>query len=585
MECSEIITDENIYDFIFENNPRILDINPITDQSCIERVDDNWSVGYGTLWPGYQMNVGDLGYQTIPKLYAPVDTTSMEASGITATLNQPFLDVRGQGVIIGFLDTGIDYLSDVFKFSETQSKIAVIWDQTVKAVNSESNVNGDLYDMQKPSYGTVYTREQIDEALKAAAAGKNPYDYVSTTDGNGHGTFLAGLAAGNTTQEFTGAAPMAEIAMVKLKPAKKYLRDFFLTNEDAVLYQETDIMLGVRFLLDYADLRRMPIVICLGLCTGSGPRSGDTPLGSVLAYAARRTNVAVVTAVGNEANNRGHFRGMAQSDTEPVTVEINVGEGEQGFVAELWVNTLDVLSISLISPSGEVIPRIPARAGKTNIFRFLLEGSEVTVDYKVVEHFVGEELIFMRFITPRQGIWTIKVYSLTNISGEFDIWLPMKQVLSSDTFFLSSNPDTTLLEPSADKDVITAGGYNHTTGGDYIDSGRGYTVLGGVKPDIAAPAVNVYGPKPGGGYTYMTGTSVAAAHVAGAAALIFTWGSFFGNIPLMTTSDIKYILIRGADRSSGKNYPNNIQGDNVKKVLNVYYKSLEFADKHRLYYI
>lgn len=568
MDCSEIITDENIYDFILENNPRILDINPITEETCIEEVDENWSVGYGGFWPGYRMNVGDLGYQTIPKLYAPVDTTSMDQSGITATLNQPFLDVKGQGVIIGFIDTGIDYTLDIFKFSETQSKIAVIWDQTIKHETGGNNIDNALYDMMLPSYGTFYTRERIDAALTAAVSGQNPYDYVKTTDEIGHGTFLAGIAAGTTTPEFTGAAPGAEIAMVKLKPAKKYLRDFFLVNENAVLYQESDIMLGVRFLLDYADLRRMPLVICLGLGTGSGPRNGATPLGSVLSTAARRTNVAVVTAVGNEANNRGHFSGMAKSGGEPVTVEINVGEGERGFVAELWANTLDVLSVSLMSPSGEVVPRIPARVGDTHVFRFLLEGSEVSVDYKVVEHFVGEELIFMRFVTPRQGIWTIKVYSLTSITGEFNVWLPMKQVLSGDTFFLSSNPATTLIEPSADREVITVGGYNHMTGGDYIDSGRGYTSLGNVKPDITAPAVNVYGPKPRGGYTYMTGTSVAAAHVAGAAALIFTWGVFFGNVPLMTTSDIKYILVRGADRSSGQEYPNNIQGYGKMNLIN-----------------
>ena len=152
------------------------------------------------------------------------------------------------------------------------------------------------------------------------------------------------------------------------------------------------------------------------------------------------------------------------------------------------------------------------------------------MNYRVVESASGYEVIFMRFINPAQGIWKIHVYSLTNIVGRYNAWLPLKQFLSGDTYFLNSNPSTTLTEPGAAERVISVGAYNHITDASYVASGRGYTATGLVKPDFVAPGVDVYGVRAGGGYTTRTGTSVAAAHAAGAAALLLTWGVTDGNL-------------------------------------------------------
>ena len=173
-----------------------------------------------------------------------MDTTSFDASGITATLNQPLLNVRGQGVLIGFLDTGIDYLREDFKASGGRTRIAAVWDQTIQSVNYEEDTGEaagtEQYDREQVQgmvqYGTVYTREDINAALAAEREGQNPYDIVPSRDENGHGTFLAGVAAASETADYIGAAPEAEILMVKLKPAKKYLRDFYLLPERVEAY-------------------------------------------------------------------------------------------------------------------------------------------------------------------------------------------------------------------------------------------------------------------------------------------------------------------------------------------------------------
>ena len=578
-DCSSLIVSEETGDYIIEYNSLYFEQIQRQDGVCISCINDTWCILY-TNYPGSRNINIQQGYYSVPKLYGLMDTTSFDASGITATLNQPLLNVRGQGVLIGFLDTGIDYLREDFKASGGRTRIAAVWDQTIQSVNYEEDTGEaagtEQYDREQVQgmvqYGTVYTREDINAALAAEREGQNPYDIVPSRDENGHGTFLAGVAAASETADYIGAAPEAEILMVKLKPAKKYLRDFYLLPERVEAYSETDMMMGVRFLQQYAIREKKPLVICVGLGTASGSRTGALPFADLLNTLARQVNTVVVTCTGNEANNRTHTSGLAVSDTEPSEIEITVGADERGFVMEIWAESLDILSVAITSPSGERISRIPARIDTGGVYNFLLERSQVAVNYRVVESASGYEVIFMRFINPAQGIWKIHVYSLTNIVGRYNAWLPLKQFLSGDTYFLNSNPSTTLTEPGAAERVISVGAYNHITDASYAASGRGYTATGLVKPDFVAPGVDVYGVRAGGGYTTRTGTSVAAAHAAGAAALLLTWGVTDGNLPYMGTNEVKSVLIRGAKRENNTVYPNNIYGYGKMDVLEAFYK-------------
>ena len=578
-DCSSLIVSEETGDYIIEYNSLYFEQIQRQDGVCISCINDTWCILY-TNYPGSRNINIQQGYYSVPKLYGLMDTTSFDASGITATLNQPLLNVRGQGVLIGFLDTGIDYLREDFKASGGRTRIAAVWDQTIQSVNYEEDTGEaagtEQYDREQVQgmvqYGTVYTREDINAALAAEREGQNPYDIVPSRDENGHGTFLAGVAAASETADYIGAAPEAEILMVKLKPAKKYLRDFYLLPERVEAYSETDMMMGVRFLQQYAIREKKPLVICVGLGTASGSRTGALPFADLLNTLARQVNTVVVTCTGNEANNRTHTSGLAVSDTEPSEIEITVGADERGFVMEIWAESLDILSVAITSPSGERISRIPARIDTGGVYNFLLERSQVAVNYRVVESASGYEVIFMRFINPAQGIWKIHVYSLTNIVGRYNAWLPLKQFLSGDTYFLNSNPSTTLTEPGAAERVISVGAYNHITDASYAASGRGYTATGLVKPDFVAPGVDVYGVRAGGGYTTRTGTSVAAAHAAGAAALLLTWGVTDGNLPYMGTNEVKSVLIRGAKRENNTVYPNNIYGYGNMDVIEAFYK-------------
>ena len=578
-DCSSLIVSEETGDYIIEYNSLYFEQIQRQDGVCISCINDTWCILY-TNYPGSRNINIQQGYYSVPKLYGLMDTTSFDASGITATLNQPLLNVRGQGVLIGFLDTGIDYLREDFKASGGRTRIAAVWDQTIQSVNYEEDTGEaagtEQYDREQVQgmvqYGTVYTREDISAALAAEREGQNPYDMVPSRDENGHGTFLAGVAAASETADYIGAAPEAEILMVKLKPAKKYLRDFYLLPERVEAYSETDMMMGVRFLQQYAIREKKPLVICVGLGTASGSRTGALPFADLLNTLARQVNTVVVTCTGNEANNRTHTSGLAVSDTEPSEIEITVGADERGFVMEIWAESLDILSVAITSPSGERISRIPARIDTGGVYNFLLERSQVAVNYRVVESASGYEVIFMRFINPAQGIWKIHVYSLTNIVGRYNAWLPLKQFLSGDTYFLNSNPSTTLTEPGAAERVISVGAYNHITDASYVASGRGYTATGLVKPDFVAPGVDVYGVRAGGGYTTRTGTSVAAAHAAGAAALLLTWGVTDGNLPYMGTNEVKSVLIRGAKRENNTVYPNNIYGYGKMDVIEAFYK-------------
>lgn len=497
-------------------------------------------------------------YNTIPKLFTLLDLESLEASGILAVQNQPVLGLKGQDVLIGFIDTGIDYTHPAFRRPDGLSRIVGIWDQTLQTGQPPFDLN----------YGTAYSQEELNQALGM----EDPFSLVPSRDENGHGTFLAGVAAGSALpqQSFSGAAPEALIAMVKLKPAKEYLKEIFYVTGSAPAYQSTDIMLGIRYLILLADALKKPLVLCLGLGSNQGSHSGSSPLDSMLSVTDQYRGIHAVTAAGNEVGKAHHFYGTAANSGAYEAVEILVEPGTSGFCAELWGQPPEVYAVGFESPLGEVIQKLPPRISFSENISFILENTRIFVTSEIVQTVSGHQLIFIRFSDPTPGSWKIRVYTDSFNNGNYHIWLPITGFSDPDVRFLRPNPDTTLTVPSASVSTMTTAAYNAYDNSLFLNSSRGFTRTGQIKPDFAAPGVNVFGPNLRGGFTTATGTSVAAAITAGACAQIVEWG--MGRTPprIFNNTELKSLFIRGADRSRQELYPNREWGYGTLNVYQVF---------------
>lgn len=551
LRCREIIMSEDYADFITEYTSTTEEFEEENKDYCPQIVGYRYALVYERTDMILPINPQVYSYRSVPKLYGEMDTQAVESTGSMRLQNLTGLNLDGSGVIIGVIDSGIDYMNEAFRYSSGDSRIVSLWDQSDNSGNTPEDFD----------YGTEYSQSDINEAIRS----DNPYDIVKSRDVTGHGTFMAGVAAGseNVQQDFIGAAPEAKIVVVKLKQAKKYLRDYYFIDENAVAYQENDIMAGIRYVERAGVKYRMPVVICLGIGSSQGAHSGESYLETLINELAGRVGICVVAPTGNEGNARHHYQGRISS-TEYVNVEMRA---DRSFTAELWGQSPDLFSVSIISPTGEVVPRIPAKKGQSDILSFIFENTKVYVDYRIVEQRTGAQLILMRFENPSVGIWRIQVYGDNITVGSFHIWLPITEFVGNGTYFLSPEPDVTLTAPSSSLRCITTGGYNSRNNTFYIDSGRGFNRDGARKPDITSPCVNVFGPVPGGGYQNRTGTSVAAALTAGASAQLLQWGFINGNDTNMNSQDIKNYLIRGADRSRDIVYPSEQWGWGT---LNVY---------------
>lgn len=497
-------------------------------------------------------------YTTVPKLYTLLDTVNLDAAGITQVQNQPVLKLTGQDIILGFIDTGIDYTHPAFRRSDGSSRIYGLWDQTVQTGTPP-------YDLE---YGSVYTRQEINQAL----ALEDPYSLVPSQDEIGHGTALAGIAAGTALPEndFAGAAPQAMIAVVKLKPAKEYLKSFFYVTGDAPAYQMTDIMAGIRYLIRLSEELLKPLVICLGLGTSQGAHSGDSPLDSMLSVTNQFRGITGVSAAGNEAGRAHHYYGTALNSTEYNAVEILVKEGTRGFCAELWGQPPEVYAVGFESPLGEVVQKIPPRLSYSENISFILENTKIFVSSEIIQTVSGSQLIFIRFTDPTPGSWKIRVYTGNYNSGSYHIWLPITGFSNPDVTFLEPNPVTTITSPGTSLSVITTAAYNAYNNSLYLNSSRGYTRTGQIKPDIAAPGVNVFAPAPRQRYTTITGTSAAAAITAGASALVMEWGMNRTPSRIFNSEEMKSLFIRGAQRRGDNLYPNREWGYGLLDVYQVF---------------
>ena len=456
------------------------------------------------------------------------------------------------------MDSGIDYTSGLFRQLDGTTRIISIWDQTVQSGTPPEGL----------AYGSEFTGEMINEALRA----ENPLETVPTVDETGHGTYAASLAAGaaDPGQQFLGAAPEAGIVVVKLKQAKQYLRDYYFIPGDAVCYQETDLMLGLKYLNDVADALGLPLVVCVTVGSSMGGHIGTLPLPFLIDGYSTRANRITVVGTGNEADKRHHYYNEIEDEEDTKTVELRVGEGVPGFSLELWTDIPNILSISIISPSGETTSRIPFRVVASAELDFLFERTKVSVDYRLLVEKSTSELVFFRFDAPAPGIWKIIVEPLSINDGQFHMWLPLTEFLEGEVFFLESDPYYTLTNPANTDSPVVVAYYDGVSGAVAQSSGRGYTRIQRRRPDIAAPGVNVPGAVPGGRFSTRTGSCAAAAVTAGAVALMMEWLVYIQEVPGVDSFQVKSLLIIGAVRPRTMEYPNREWGYGQLNLYNTF---------------
>ena len=494
-------------------------------------------------------------FRNVPKLYGLMqeggmlaggfDPNSLIASGITQIQREP-LALTGRGVIICVIDTGIDYTNPAFRNPDGTSRILAIWDQTIQEGSPPEGFQ----------YGTEYTKEAIDWALEAEDA----YSVVPSRDENGHGSMMAGVAAGSRVSgglTYQGAAPDADIVVVRLKECKQYLRDFYMVPEKVPAYQENDIMLAVQYADGFAVPFQKPVVICLGLGTSYGDHAGTAPLARYLDLVAVKRSRAVVLPGGNEGNALHHYQGrLGDRNGDSISVEIRVEAGNDGFIMELWGSIPDAYTVSVRSPGGETIPRIRLGVRESITYSFVYERTRVTIAGTLADPVSGEELILLRLQDPTPGIWTFQVSAVGDIhNGVFHVWLPISQFLSAPAYFLEPSPYVTMTDPSFAKNAISVSTYDSDNNSFYINSGRGFSRTGDIKPDLAAPGVNVSTIR-----GKASGSSLAAAITAGAAAQFLQWAVVEENNIVVESRGIKNYLIRGASRSFDISYPSREWG-------------------------
>lgn len=546
--CREKILSQEYMDFLIPDYRSQDNVVVDENRACFQELGLGYRAVYVDRDIAGELTLERYVYYTIPGCYSLIDTGALNAAGISTVQNYPTLELRGRGIMIGFVDTGIDYENNIFRNSTGGTRIAGIWDQTIQT--------GDL--PKGFAYGSEYTEEMINEALRSGT----PEEIVPSRDENGHGTFLASVAAGgiDAQNQFSGAAPEAVIGVVKLKEAKEYLKEFYAIYSDAPCYQENDIIMGIRYLSELAEKRNLPLVICIALGTNLGGHNGSTILSRVLNSYANLLNHCVVIGGGNEASNRHHYYGEMAADGGAEEVEIRVEGGTRGFVSEMWCTLPDIMTAYLVSPSGERSPRLSLRPSSRYTLNFVFDKTTVEVEYRLLMENSDSQLIFFRFTGVAAGIWKIGVEPGYIVNGDYHIWLPVQEFLESNVYFLEADPYTTLTEPGSARDPITISYYNSVDNSIDINSGRGYTRGTAIKPDFAVPGVEITGLVPGGRFVNQSGSSASVGIGAGAVALLMEWFVKQPTVRGVTCSQIRNIILFGTNQRENMAYPNREWG-------------------------
>ena len=450
----------------------------------------------------------------------------------------------GEGVLVAILDSGIDYVNRDFRNVDGSTRIYAIWDQTVTGAGNPP---------EGYSRGALFTREEINAALAAGTEGER-FRIVSSRDNSGHGTAVAGIAAGNGQESgilARGVASRSELLIVKLG-----------APGETGFPRTTELMEALNFAVDVAVARNMPLAVNISIGNTYGAHNGTSLLERFIDEISNVGRTSICIGTGNEGTGAGHVSGKLKNG-ETDRIEFAVQQSQTAFSIQIWKRYEDEVSVSIRIPSGEVIGPIDERlgtqrlqAGSTEILLYYGEPSP----YSVLQEIYLDFLPRGTFVT--EGVWEIWLSAEKIVVGAYEMWMPSESALNRGTGFLFPTENLTFTIPSTAERVITVGAYDALTGTYAPFSGRGELLSrGAAKPDLVAPGVGIVTTGLNGGTTRVSGTSFATPFVTGSAALLMEWGIVKGNDAFLYGEKVKAYLRRGAQALPGfAEYPNPVMG-------------------------
>ena len=544
-----------------------------------------------------------------PKRLFFADRAGLSASCIPANrifynalpdVSEPPFTLTGKGVLIGIIDSGIDFTNPDFRNPDGSTRIRALYDIQQNKIFSREDIN--LY-LQSEAFERINNPN-----LQNEASSENVTISLSRAiDFSGHGTAVAGIAASNGASSkgyfegaasetsagyenssagyagsLAGVAPEAELLVVKLGPD---IPDSFPRT--------TQLMKAVNWTVLTATEMGMPISINISIGNTYGPHDGSSLLETFLDAAAEVGRTSICVGGGNEGSDRGHTSLIfEQNETGTKFISLSIGDYETGLTIQLWKNYSSDCSVALIAPDGTVYPIVETFPTLTGTFlrpaasldrslTISTTGETILVYIGTpVPYSINQELYF-DFIPKAEyltrGIWQFRIEKIVSNPLSLNLYLPVGLTRSLETRFVDPDTSNTITIPSTASRVITVGAYDPYT--DLVPdfSGRGYILeqlvtdreatgtstffQTQVKPDLVAPGVNIVSNDLLGGYSTFTGTSFAAPFVTGGAALLMEWGIVRGNDRYMYGQKIKATLQRLARQLEAyPSVPNEVSG-------------------------
>lgn len=442
--------------------------------------------------------------------------------------------LSGKGVLVGIVDSGVDWRHPDFRNEDGTSRILSLWDQSAQPEPGQNPPKGYLR-------GVEYTGEEINRALSLPDQEGN--FLVRERDLSGHGTSVLGIAAGNGRASGgvnRGAAYASDIIAVKMG----------IPGENS-FPRTVELMEGVDYLIRQAQILGKPMALNVSFGNNYGSHRGDSLPEIYLTNVSNTGRTVICVGTGNNGNDRIHTSGTLDTG-QSTEIQFSVSSREKTLNVQLWKSYADEMEISLVTPSGQ---RIGPLAEQIGTQRYRTENTELLIYYGKPGPFQVTQEVYFDFIPQEEyilsGVWRLELIGRRIKDGGYQLWLPGGQVLNPGTGFYYPKAEETLTIPSTAEKVISVGAYDSRLNAPADFSGRGGERITYFKPDLVAPGVGITAPVPGGEYAAVTGTSFATPFVTGAAALLMEWGIVRGNDPFLWGEKVKAYLRRGAQPLPG----------------------------------